>query len=74
MRTNRKADAANVGSKTNFTGGEIKAFSPLNYRQVQFHSQCPNCELRDLRIGQLERLVATLAGHIDELRTSERIK
>src|SRR5258708_28779282 len=31
MKTNRKAEAEDFGSKTNFTGGEIHAFSVSDY-------------------------------------------
>jgi len=42
MNRNRKADARwnGIGSKTNFTGREIKAFSTSNYRARQPISLC----------------------------------
>ena len=33
MKSNRKAEACNFGSKTNFTGGEIRAFSVSDYTE-----------------------------------------
>lgn len=39
----RKADAGHIGSKTNFTGGEIKAFSGSKYRHFPHSVQCLYC-------------------------------
>lgn len=68
MRTNAKAEAVNFGSKTNFTGGEIQAFSVFNHIENMPMIQCKNCELKETRIRQLEGLALSLAKAYDERR------
>lgn len=66
MRPKRKAEAFGSGPKTSFTGYEIKAFSTSDHIAKQDVNQCRKCKRRDLRIRQLERLIARLADHIDQ--------
>lgn len=68
MNPNRKAEATNFGSKTNFTGGEIQAFSVFDYSEQMPLTQCPNCSLMETRIRQFEQLAMRLAVHIDNHR------
>lgn len=66
MRPKRKAEAFGSGPKTNFTRNEIKASSASDHIAIHEVNQCRKCQLRDLRIRQLERLIARLADHIDQ--------
>lgn len=67
MMAKRKADAANVGSRNQFNGLLNAAFSLPDYTKLPNAVQCQVCELRGDRIRHLERLLGTLAEHIDFL-------
>lgn len=71
MTQKKEAVAGNDGWKTDLTGGQNKSFSTANYNAMPTAVQCPDCELRDRRIVQFERLTATLAEHIDAMHSRE---
>lgn len=74
MKPYRKADLRGIGfeSKTNdYLADNQRAFSMSNCSETMPLTQCDDCALRDRRIRQFERLTATLAQHIDAMRSRE---
>lgn len=72
---NRKAEAANFGPKTNFTGGETIGFSSNHYKKIVVEPQCKKCGSDYLRFslnGYCQRC-QQLAEHLRRERTAKGV-
>lgn len=72
MTRNGKADLCGIGSKTNFTGGEIRAFSVSDDTASPCRTQCKKCRFL-VRLLALETLRADLLS-FDLRQLKRRIK